>query len=59
MLDIVVKENNLNVIWFFFESGCEFFNLFEFWMKCCEFWVIDEGEDLECVVNSDIVEFIW
>ena len=56
-LDISVKENNLNAIRFLLESGCEFPNPPDSWKKCCEFWVSDEGEDSERVVNSDIAEF--
>jgi len=56
-LDIAVNENNLNAIRFLLESGCEFPNPPDSWKKCCEFWVSDEGEDSERVVNSDIAEF--
>lgn len=58
LIDVVIKENSLDVVCFFFESGCEFFNLLDFWRKCCEFWFSDEDEDLEYVVNSNIIEFI-
>ncbi|KAJ7393166.1 hypothetical protein OS493_006132 [Desmophyllum pertusum] len=56
-LDVAVKENNLNAIRFLLESGCELPNPPDPWKKCCEFWVSDDWEDSERVVNSDLTEF--
>lgn len=56
-IDVAIKENSLDAVRFLLESGCEFPNPPDPWRKRCEFWLSDEDEDSEHVVNSNITEF--
>lgn len=55
-LDIGLQENNLKAVRFLLESGCEMPAPPDPWKKVCEFWV-DDNDDSERVVNSDITDF--